>query len=539
VVDTSNSNVHMATRVEPQARSWLKQGLIITLLFLGVSILLVQYLLRPSQAQGSGSSLRFYGNGAADIDRAKIQVDDPTNSDPGPPADIGATDMTLEFWMKANAAENPAGPIACGQNTDWIFGHVIVDRDRFDQDRKFGLSVAGGTLVFGVSGAGSGDRTICGTTNVLDGNWHHVALQRRRSDGWMWLYVDGTLEAQQDGPDGDISYPDDALPAVRYDGYCQGPDGAWGGVCENDPYLVIGAEKHDAGVDDGSGNYPSYSGWIDEIRLSTVLRYASDFSPPSQPFTADVDTAALYHLDEGSGLTIADSSNAPGGPSDGTIHYGGSPAGPEWSADTPFGSSQPTQTPTNTPTDTPTPTHTPTSTPTGTLTPTYTPTLVPTTLSAITIVGTPQVVPAWTFAAITWFTNIRADSRVRSGRECSLWTREVADTTLVITHTIVLTGLEPNTTYCFGVQSGNDITQTAWTSSVPFTTSAAGSITYLPLVLIAEPENEHISAWWIGAVALLLFLVGVLIRLLIKAYLNKPERTRANDFGRARGTRRV
>ena len=45
-----------------------------------------------------------------------------------------------------------------------------VDRDRFSQGRKFGLSIAGGRFVFGVS-TDSADRTVCGSTNVLDGFW--------------------------------------------------------------------------------------------------------------------------------------------------------------------------------------------------------------------------------------------------------------------------------------------------------------------------------------------------------------------------------
>ncbi|MDW8111679.1 MAG: LamG-like jellyroll fold domain-containing protein, partial [Candidatus Bipolaricaulota bacterium] len=153
---------------------------------------------------GQGYSLRFFGNGVNDIDRVKIRVDDPSNNLPGPPADIGATDFTIEFWMKATAAENPAPTVSCGWNVNWIYGNIIIDRDRFAQDRKFGLSVAGGRIVFGVSGNGTGDFTICGTSNVLDGQWHHVAVQRRRADGYLWLYVDGRLEAQGDGPDGDV-----------------------------------------------------------------------------------------------------------------------------------------------------------------------------------------------------------------------------------------------------------------------------------------------------------------------------------------------
>jgi hypothetical protein len=156
---------------------------------------------------------------------------------------------------------------------------------------------------------------------VLDGQWHHIALQRRRADGWMWLYVDGVLEAEVDGPDGDVSYPDDGVPGD----YCGGP-------CDNsDPFIVIGAEKHDAGP-----AYPSFAGWFDELRLSTTLRYGSNFTPPTAPFSTDVDTAALYHFDEGSGTVAADSSGAAGGPSNGELRVGGTPTGPQWSTDTPF-----------------------------------------------------------------------------------------------------------------------------------------------------------------------------------------------------------
>jgi hypothetical protein len=278
-------------------------------------------VLSTAHAQGKDYALRFYGNGANNIDRVKIRLDDPATSSPGPPADIGAENFTLEFWMRASAAENTAAAINCGQNINWIYGNIVFDRDRFNQDRKYGIAIAGGRVVFGVSGDGTGDRTICSTIYVLNDSWHHIAVQRRRADGWMWLYVDGRLEAQADGPDGDISYPDNGIPGD----FCDGP-------CSNsDPYLVIGAEKHDAGA-----VFPSYSGWIDEVRLSNTLRYGENFTPPAQPFTADAMTVALYHFDEGRGNTVLDTSDAQEGPTHGVRHYGGSPAGPSWSNITPF-----------------------------------------------------------------------------------------------------------------------------------------------------------------------------------------------------------
>jgi hypothetical protein len=75
----------------------------------------------------------------------KIRLDDPAlPADPGPPADVGATDFTLEFFVKANAADNvQGGSVSCnGSNIDWIYGNIAIDRDRFNQDRKFGLCVA-------------------------------------------------------------------------------------------------------------------------------------------------------------------------------------------------------------------------------------------------------------------------------------------------------------------------------------------------------------------------------------------------------------
>ena len=103
-------------------------------------------------AFAAGHSLRFFGAGAGDIDRVKIQIDDPVTALPGPPADVGATDFTLEFWLMASAAQNTAPAVACGANQAWTAGNVVVDRDRFGADRKFGVAIAGGKVVFGVSG---------------------------------------------------------------------------------------------------------------------------------------------------------------------------------------------------------------------------------------------------------------------------------------------------------------------------------------------------------------------------------------------------
>ncbi len=280
-------------------------------------------------ASAQGYSLRFYGHGTGDIDRVKIKIDAPAV-----PADVGRS-FTVEFWLKAFLSENPSPDCAPG-GVNWIFGNVIVDRDVYgDGDRgDYGISLANGKIAFGVSRAES--QTICGSTLVADGQWHHVAVTRNARSGAMAIFVDGVLDASGVGPRGFIGYRN--RRSTLYP--------------NSDPYLVLGAEKHDAGP-----SYPSFSGFLDEVRISKAVRYTTDFPRPAAPFVHDRKTAALYHFDDGppgpcTGV-VTDSSRR--GRSPGTCQYGGSsPSGPEYHTDVP-----------RFPTSTPTPTLTPTWTPGG------------------------------------------------------------------------------------------------------------------------------------------------------------------------------
>jgi murein DD-endopeptidase MepM/ murein hydrolase activator NlpD len=337
------------------------------------------------------TSLRFHGNGTGDIDRLKIAVDDPSNSFVGPPIDVGATDFTLEWWMKALPGENTAPAVICGSNSDWVHGNTLLDRDRFDQDRDFGVSLADGRIVFGVSGPGNGSLTVCTSSRVDDGRWHHIAIVRNRgtetspavTDGELWIFIDGHMEAHVLGPTGDISYPDNGVPL----NLC-GSDGT--SACVNDPYLVLGAEKYDL----NPVLYPSFRGWIDEVRVSRILRYTSDFPVPTGNFAIDANTTVMLRFDENTGAVAYDTSGGAGGPSNGLLSIGGMPSGPEWSYDVPFPGAGPT--PTVTPTVTATRTAMPslTPTPTATATRTATPSLTPTTTHTATPTATPT--STWT-----------------------------------------------------------------------------------------------------------------------------------------------
>lgn len=279
----------------------------------GILMLACVYFVGGGVAAGA-TSLRFYGHGVSDIDRVKVPLDAPHRT-----VDVGG-DFTLEWWMKALAGDNTTPSCVAG-NDNWIFGNVLFDRDVYGGGDygDYGVSLRGGRIAFGVHNGTTGEG-ICGSTNLSDGQWHHVAVVREAATGAMRIYVDGVLDGSGVGPTGDISYRDGRPTSYP----------------NSDPYLVVGAEKHDAGP-----SYPSFNGWIDEVRLSPVARYAANFTRPSAPFAADSDTVLLLHFDEGapnSPCTGAVTDSSPGGQNPGQCNYGGSaPAGPVFSADSPFG----------------------------------------------------------------------------------------------------------------------------------------------------------------------------------------------------------
>lgn len=250
---------------------------------------------------GSNFAMRFYANNFTDLGRVKIPLDNPHR-----PVDVGGT-FTIEFWVRGRIQDNGEGAVTCGPATDaWIEGNILFDRDRFTAPRDYGLAFLAGRVAFGVRNAADQSHTICGSTNILNDQWHHVAITRNAATGALVIFIDGVSNGSETGPTGEISYPDGAQGA------------------EDDPFLVIGAEKHDVGP-----QYPGFNGFVDELRISTVVRYpgTTSFTPPSARFNADANTAALYHFDEGSGTVLVDAV----GSSNGDVRVGGGPpTGPVW-----------------------------------------------------------------------------------------------------------------------------------------------------------------------------------------------------------------
>ncbi len=277
----------------------------------------------------AGFSLRFYGsaNGGNRYSIPLFQSNQPPAS---LPVNVGSGDFTIEWWMRTFTAYNPAGSVSCGDNASWARGNILFLRGRPGAStREFGSSLAGGKLVFGVTGEVRDSRegpdpeaayapsfSLCGKKKIADGYWHHVAVQRA-GDGRMWIFVDGQLDGFGIGPSGDVSYK---LPVNLYS------------IDEIDQTAVLLIGGGYIG-----GEVQGYNGWLDELRISTSLRYGGSFKPVRLPFENDEDTAALYHFDEGLGGIAADSSGASLPPSSARRIFGGAPNGPDWQPSTLIG----------------------------------------------------------------------------------------------------------------------------------------------------------------------------------------------------------
>lgn len=240
-----------------------------------------------ASAQVSHHALRFYGAGTGQQDRVKIRIDSPATV-----LDVG-NDFTIEFWMRCAAAQNNGTVNNTFDGDGWITGNVIVDRDQYSTTDygDYGISIGAGdaarVLAFGLAST-NGGRTIVGTNNVGDNAWRHVAVTRVRTSGLMRIYVDGRLDAEGTGPTGDLSYRD-------------GRATAWP---NSDPFLVLGAEKHDVGP-----AYPSYNGFLDEFRVWTQALSQAQISNVFRDVIATNTPGliACYRFEEGSGTNVFDS----------------------------------------------------------------------------------------------------------------------------------------------------------------------------------------------------------------------------------------
>ncbi len=276
----------------------------------------------------SNFALRFYGTGVGppgQQDRILLPVDDNIPGASSSPIDLGGGSFTLEWWMRGRLADNPTSHAGGDQEIfdyAWIEGNIILDRDVWcGTARAFGVSLAGGKVRFGVDNGDDGQSssvTLEGSEDVLDEAWHHIAVVRDIDLGETAIVVDGVedFRSSPNVANSDLSYPDEGIPVT---GNCD-----TGQLTEYGWYLVVAAEKHDAG-----SAYPSFNGYVDELRLWDVARSTSAIAthrfrilPSSTP-----GLVGSYRFEEGTGTAVTDSSGASS--PDGLL-VGGAAGNGEW-----------------------------------------------------------------------------------------------------------------------------------------------------------------------------------------------------------------
>ncbi|MFV2055433.1 MAG: LamG-like jellyroll fold domain-containing protein [Thiohalomonadales bacterium] len=94
---------------------------------------------------------------------------------------LGTESFSIEFWMNS---------LGC------VGSEAIVGRYDARNGVEWWLGCSGGNAAFKlVDSNGNGSATVVtGTSNVADGNWHHIYAERDALDNTLRLYVDSVLE---------------------------------------------------------------------------------------------------------------------------------------------------------------------------------------------------------------------------------------------------------------------------------------------------------------------------------------------------------
>ncbi len=171
----------------------------------------------------------------------------------GVQVDTITDNLTMEAWVNWAGTTSQLQPVVFNGGADNDgYGLLLYSNDH--------IAILLGNVEWGIS------------DSVLQvGVWTHLALVRY--SGYWSLYVNGKSISMSD-----VTNQAPITPSTDF---------------------YVGAANHGGAF---------FNGAIDEVRISNVARYTSNFTPPSAPFTTDANTVALYHLNEGTSDTTADAS---------------------------------------------------------------------------------------------------------------------------------------------------------------------------------------------------------------------------------------
>ena len=176
-----------------------------------------------------------FGTASLALDGTSDYLDIPAN----PAFAFGTGDFTVEVFIKT--ATSSAGDVYNRRiyMTDGPTGNA-------NNNIQLAINPVGGVAQVW---SNSGSINVNSTTSVTDDAWHHVAMVR--NSGTVTLYVDGTSEGTP------ASYTENI------------------NLNSGSPRLRIGSYD---------GTQGDFNGYIDEVRVSRMARYTSNFTPSTEPF---------------------------------------------------------------------------------------------------------------------------------------------------------------------------------------------------------------------------------------------------------------
>lgn len=175
----------------------------------------------------------------------------------------GKTALTIEGWFKHAAA---------GGNR-WFYGDAAAT-----QQIAIGVNGTSNTMMYNFKTSVSGQFTgASGSTALTPDTWYHFAVVYDSTAGTYNAYING----QSDYSVGSLS-----------------------GTVSVTNQQTLG----------GSALGGFFSGYLNEVHISSVARYSSTFTPPISPstgiFVRDASTMALYHMNDNNYQTLTDSTGS-------------------------------------------------------------------------------------------------------------------------------------------------------------------------------------------------------------------------------------
>jgi hypothetical protein len=250
----------------------------------------------------------------------------------------GTNPFTIEFWFYQTSIANRFPTVIANNNT--TSGSFLANMWACQTHRDLTGQIR--DISWSLGGVSTGDAWLKGATQLALDAWHHYAIVRIAADGCSMasssidssgvltvgtltngtitpgLYLTGTnvpagtyIESNISGSGSGSTWQTNTTTTVasttitgnNWVLYANGVPDAQGRSSvtltslSTNPILIASI---------GAANLANvaFIGYLDELRMSTVARYFTNFTPPTEPFLDDADTVLLLHFDGEAGTQI-------------------------------------------------------------------------------------------------------------------------------------------------------------------------------------------------------------------------------------------